>query len=146
MNYIIDVDVKTPFLRPNYNYIIDLMEQEGAVMLLHDRAEVKNIHSCIKNSDYQFGAVRISEDTWKVYLKEKKKKAKIGLQYDIESFPEEYAKKLKLLEQGNKVSFLNRGQTVFFMGVYKKHYPEESRKFKMKKNESDYSLWLEKIG
>ncbi len=142
MTDIINIDLKTPFLRPNYNYILDFMDKEGAVVLVHDRAELIKMQNATKNSGHQIGTIKINDNTWKIYLKKQKKMVTGDNQYNLENLDKIYLEKLELIKKREKISVINRGQGVFLISVYNKLYPEESGKLKLEKKDNGYSIYL----
>lgn len=142
MSNVIEIDVETPYLRPNYNFIADCMEKEGTVVLLHDQVDATNLGRNITRRGYSFGMTKVDKDTWKVEIREKKKKAKRGMQDDLSNVSQEYIDKADLLEKGKKITLVNRGQVIYFLGLYKKLKPKDKRKIKFEKRAEDHLMWM----
>lgn len=141
MTNIIDIDVQTPYLRPNYNYIVDCMLEDGSAVIVHRKEESSLLGINIKRRGYAYGMTNIEENKWRVVIKGKAKPAKRGMQVDLENIPDHYLKKIELLSKGKEIILTNRGQALYFLGLYREAKPKDNRKITFKKQEDGYLMW-----
>lgn len=130
---IIDIDIKTPFFRPNYAYVLDLMEKEEVEIILHSRDEILAWKSSANHRKKVMIAEKIGKNAWKIKLiKNKTNESTV------------FSQKIELLKQGEEIYAINRGQALRITQEYKKIYPHDYRKLKMECNDKEnWRVWLE---
>ena len=143
MDDIIEIKVETPYLRPNFKYIVDRMEADQLTVLIDGQKDVAYLGSNITRRGYSFGMTKVGPNTWRISLQEKKKNPKRGIQDELKNVSEDYIEKAEQLFKGKKIEMVNRGQVVYLMGIYKRLKPKDKRSFKFIKNKNGYSMWLE---
>ena len=141
MTNIIDIEVQTPYLRPNYNYIVDCMLEEGAAVIIHKKEESAFLGKNITRRGYAYGMTNVVENQWMILIKGKAKPPVRGMQVDLDNIPEYYQKKIDLLAKKKEVLINNRGQAIYLIGLYRKANPTDKRKITFKKQDDGYLMW-----
>lgn len=135
MTDIIEIKIKNPYLRPNYDYIVDRMENEGCIVMTDNRLEAVVIGRNIKRRGYSYGLPEQGNGMWAVVLKKSSEDTKVNI--------DEHTERFKLLEAGKKVEVNNRGQILTLKRLYRRKFPQGKKKIMQKAESSGYTIWLE---
>ena len=141
MTNIIEIEVRTPYLRPNYNYIVDCMLEEGSVVIVHNKDEATILGYNIRRRGYAFSMINVAEGQWQVFIKGKAKPPKRGMQVDSDNIPGYYGDKIEQLSKGKEVLVTNRGQAIYLIGLYRNEQPKDNRRITFKKQDDGYLMW-----
>ena len=134
MEKIIEINTNSPFLRPNFRYIADLMRQGGVVTHVDSRQDALSLGRNIARNRESFGMVKISKKKWKVFIKDATEVKKKASKY--------YMEKLQLLDENQTVSLVNKGQCTYLMGLFRRFNPADDRGFKWVQGDDGLELWL----
>lgn len=135
---IIEVDVSSPWVRPNLRFIVKKME-EGAVLIIHDLKIATSIARSLARKKYTYGYTTEPNNTWKLFIKGTE-----DSEDDIAVYKDEkYDAICEQLTNGETLTKKNMGELLVIMRIFKKRFPKCKKKIVHKKGKSGYALWLE---
>lgn len=132
---IIEINLKNPYIRPNYQYLVQRME-EGAILIVHQDLDMRTIVKNLDRKKYKYGITQQPNKTWKIFIK--KGKGNVVTHID-----EKYDLIFRDLHAGSKVTDKNMGDLLAIMRNYKRSFPNSKKKIMYKKEEGGYTIWLE---
>lgn len=134
---VIEIDLKNPYFKLNYPLILKKME-EGAAVILHKRQHAVVLMKILNRKKYQYGFIMESDNTWKVFIKQKIEKEGVG----ICMLDEKYEKIFEVLFQGGVLTKKNMGELLAIIRAFKKYFPKNKKIIEHEKGSTGYSIWL----
>lgn len=135
----IDLDLKHPYLRVNYQSIFKEMEQ-GAVVVVHQREHAVMIAKTMKRRGYQYGLTAQPDKTWRMFIKKEKK---VGKDTNIINADEKYNQMFKELMEGKVLMDKNHGELLAINRNFRRQFPESKKKIVSSSKDRIFSIWLE---
>lgn len=135
---IIEVDLSSPWVRPNFKFIVKKME-EGAVLIIHDLKDATSVVKSLTRKKYTYGYTTEPNNTWKIFIKGTEDSKDDIAVYNDEKYDAIY----EHLNKGETLTNKNIGELMVIMKIYKKRFPKSKQKIVYKKGKSGYALWLE---
>lgn len=135
MTDIIEIDLRNPYIRPNYQYIVQKME-EGVVVIVHQRQDAVIMAKNMKRKNYKYGFTKQPNNTWKIFIKE-------GEGDIVVHVDEKYDQIFKVLAKRGILTGKNMGELLSIKRTYKKQFPDSEKSIVHRKEEGGYSVWLE---
>lgn len=132
MQDIIEINIKTPWLRPNFDYISNVMIDTNCEVIVYNLNDYFALRRMLTRKGHNTFMTTIDKERRKVVLQPK--------DFDGSSQNSEYLSKIEALKQGEKVEVVNRGQGTYLTRLFNKQYPELKGKIRFSKTEEDSYL------
>lgn len=69
MTAIIEIKPKNPYLRVNYNYIVDRMENEDLIVIMHSQRAVSDLGKNIIRRGLRYKMSKTDEGSWTIIIR-----------------------------------------------------------------------------
>lgn len=116
MKDIIEINIKSPWVKPNFDYISDVMIRTHCDAIVYNLNDYFALRRMLTRKGYNTLMTTVDKRRRKVVLRQEGE----GSDGQVS----EYTPKIEALKKGKKVEAVNRGQATYLTRLFNKEYPE----------------------